>query len=238
MAYEIVSEIPTTMIGNNSLGLPEARNLGKAPPACPPFKACFDNYCPFFEYESRREDLCNRILGAVDLAKKAASTLKKPLQKDTIDKFRKIFGESPGDLWKLPWAPRQKMSAGDIVAQRFRTVEQELRTRETIYRCVSASRCQPGPAEPAHPTETIVRDTIAWAVLCKDEVWLCPRFWQLKREEQEGTVLHEMFHLCFGLTCAWFQHDSKERKKNSAHCYEAFALSVAGRFRRSAIDEN
>ncbi len=60
------------------------------------------------------------------------------------------------------------------------------------------------------------------------EVGLCPGFWTLKPEWQEGTILHKMLHLCFGLTCAWFQHDRKERKRNSAYCYEAFALSVAG----------
>jgi hypothetical protein len=40
---------------------------------------------------------------------------------------------------------------------------------------------------------------------------------------QDGTLIHEMFHLCFGLTCAWFQHDARERKRNSAYCYEVFA---------------
>ena len=76
---------------------------------------------------------------------------------------------------------------------------------------------------PCHPTDTIVVDNVAMALLCKNEVWLCPPFWLLKSLWQEGTILHEMFHLCFGLTCSWFQHDQKERKRNSAHCYEVFA---------------
>jgi hypothetical protein len=65
---------------------------------------------------------------------------------------------------------------------------------------------------------------VAIAFLCKNEVWLCPGFWQLTPDWQESTLIHEMFHLCFGLTCAWFQHDQKERKRNSAYCYEVFAI--------------
>jgi hypothetical protein len=61
--------------------------------------------------------------------------------------------------------------------------------------------------------------------LCKNEVWLCPPFWQLQNLWQEGTIIHEMSHLCFGLTCAWFQHDQKEKKRNSANCYEVFATN-------------
>jgi hypothetical protein len=238
MAYEIVSEIPTAMIGNNGVGLLEVWNLGKAPPACPPFKIAFDNNCPFtfFEYASRRKDLCDRILGAINLAKKAAFSLEtKPLSQATINKFRQIFGQGPLDHWELPWAPRRTMPAGHIVASRFRTVAKELHTRDTLYRCATnfctrggGSGSSPQPEQPLHPIETLVVDVVAWAALCKDEVGLCPGFWTLKPEWQEGTVLHEMFHLCFGLTCAWFQHDGKERKRNNAHCYEAFALSIAG----------
>jgi hypothetical protein len=87
----------------------------------------------------------------------------------------------------------------------------------------------PVPAGRAHPTLTNVIDPVAVALLCRNEVWLCPGFWRMKREWQEGTLLHEMLHLCFGLTCAWFQHDKIERKRNNAYCYEAFALAVTGK---------
>ena len=75
-----------------------------------------------------------------------------------------------------------------------------------------------------HPTDTVAVDKVAMALLCRNEVWLCPQFWKMSLIWQAGTLIHEMFHLCFGLTCAWFQHDAKERRRNSAYCYEVFAL--------------
>jgi len=240
MAYEIVGEVPAAIGGNNVPGILEAQGLGKAPPACPPFKIAFDNNCPFtfIEYGSRRKDLCDRILGAINLAEKAASSLEtKPLRQTPVNKFRQIFGQGPLDQWELPGTPRRTMPAADIVADRFRTVAKELRTRSTVYRCTTnfcargggGGSSRPRPDVPSHPTETLVVDDVAWAALCKDEVGLCPGFWALRPEWREGTILHEMFHLCFGLTCAWFQHDQNEKPRNSAYCYEVFALSVAGK---------
>jgi len=187
MAYEAVDAKAGAIRGYGGPGLLEARELGKAPSRCPPFKFHFDKHCPLppLEFHRRRQDLCNRIVAAIGLAQKAASRLEaRPLRQDTLDWFQRI----PLAYWELPWAPRRTMAAGDIVARRFRTVDQELRTRDTMYRCVSSALCRgagagpgPGPEEPAHPTETIVRDLVAVAVLCKDEVWLCPSFWALKR---------------------------------------------------------
>ncbi len=242
MAYQIVDGSPAAMGGNNSLGLLEARKLGKAPPSRLLFKFELD-HCPKpFNSALGHTILHNGILDAIKLATKATDALdalkKKPPHKikvaiemaNTVAGFTTAFGEGPGAKWKLPWAPKQTMPAGDIVAKRFRTVAKELQTRDTEYKCV---HCMPRPVmevpePPSHPTETIVRDTLAMAVLCENEVRLCPQFWQVTPEERAATVLHEMFHLCFGLTCAWFQHDPKERKRNNAYCYEAFALLVAG----------
>ncbi len=81
-----------------------------------------------------------------------------------------------------------------------------------------------GTRSSCHPTDTIVVDKVAMALLCRNEVWLCPQFWKMSPIWQAGTLIHEMLHLCFGLTCAWFQHDAKERRRNSAYCYEVFAL--------------
>lgn len=243
MAYEIVSGIPAVIGGNNVAGFLEARDLRKAPPACPPLKFPFDSNCPFslLEYGDPRKDLCDRISGAINLAKRAAARLKPP-KPDTVTLFRQVFGPAPTDPWEIPGRPGRTMPAGDMVARRFRTIANEMETGDTIYRCVSANRCRSpsgspggggkGPGETApgagtHPTETIVIDRLAMALLCKNEVWLCPGFWlQLKPEWQESTIIHEMLHLRFGLTCAWFQHDHKEKTRNSAYCYEAFALMI------------
>ena len=145
-----------------------------------------------------------------------------------IGKFRRIFGQNPSDKWEIPGMPRWTAPAGDIVVNRFRTIEKELRTRNTLYRCLCDPRSlSSGGEESSHPTETIVRDPTAWAVLCKNEVRLCPPFCLKPPKWQEGTLLHEMLHLCFGLTCAWFQHDRAEKKRNNAYCYEAFAVGPA-----------
>jgi len=40
-----------------------------------------------------------------------------------------------------------------------------------------------------------------------------------------GIVLHEMLHLFYR---EFLLHDPQERRRNNAHCYEAFALRVAG----------
>jgi hypothetical protein len=201
------------------------------PPArpCPPFQLVCD--CPllFLDCQRRRKELCNRILGAIILAKNAAFELEaKVLGQATVNKFRRIFGQNPSDRWEIPGMPRRTAQAGDIVANRFRTIEKELQTRDTLYRCLcDHSSLSPGGEESPHPTETIVRDPTAWAVLCKNEVRLCPPFWSKPPKWQEGTILHEMLHLCFGLTCAWFQHDRAEKKRNNAYCYEAFAVGPA-----------
>jgi hypothetical protein len=237
MAYEIVSGSPAAIGVNGVPGFAEARDSRKTRPDLPPFKFVCDSTCFLpFSCPSLQAVLGKRILGAIKLVHRAASMLEiKPLDSGTNVKFRQVFGQSPSDFWELPCCPGQKMRAASIVASRFRTVEKELRTRTTVYRCISSAACTQSSGRsreeiPPHPTDTIVRDPAALAILCKDEVWLCPPFWQLKKEEwQEGTILHEMFHLCFGLTCAWFQHDFKEKPRNSAYCYEVFALLVTGR---------
>lgn len=258
MAYEMVSVRPAGIAGQNGPGFLGALGEAKTAAACPPFKIVCDVDCPFpaFLCGARKQELCDRILGAINLAKRAAARLEtKPLSQNTLDLFRQVFGQAPSDPWEVPGQPSRTMPAGVMVAQRLRTVARELETRDTIYRCVSAKRCPlrssggsgtsclpdpgtgigffsevpPSPsgttAQTCHTTDSIVIDAAALALLCKNEVWLCPPFWQMKKEWQEGTILHEMLHLCFGVTCAWFQHDQKERKRNSANCYEVFAVS-------------
>ncbi|MCJ7602948.1 MAG: hypothetical protein MUO63_15805 [Desulfobulbaceae bacterium] len=176
--------------------------------------------------ESRRAVLYKIIVTATKLANDAVFKLETKKDVATRNKFFAIFGQDPSSYWPVPWMPRKKMRAGDIVASRFRTNLKWLQKGNTLYMC---SPCNVGgsPVQEENPTETIVQDVSAWAVLCQNRVELCPKFWKLRWEWQVGTILHEMFHLRFGLNCAWFQHDSKERKMNNAYCYEAFALVLA-----------
>ena len=269
MAYQMISEAPRGSVLYDGPGFLGAFGEGKTP-VCPPLKFVCNPDCPFPTSScKKRKDLCDRVLGAINLAKRAAALLEtKPQSSVVVTVFRQVFGQAPSDPWEVPGRPGHTIPAGDLVARRYRAVVNEFLTSGTTYRCVDTNRCQtvkrggvcsngggvrtldglgnlqivdrPGgdvlrpdlvPVTPTpescHPTESIVVDNVAMALLCKNEVWLCPPFWQMKNLWQEGTILHEMFHLCFGLTCSWFQHDKKERKKNSAHCYEVFACGGA-----------
>ena len=261
MAYEVISSAPIGNAGYAGPCLLGAFGEGKVS-VCPPLQFVCDPVCPFPGFLcGKRSDLCGTVLGAINLAKRAATRLEtKPQSQVTLKLFYDVFGQALSDPWEVPGQPGRTIGAGALVARRFRAVANELQTRNTTYRCVPTNRCQsiksgagcsngdagsvrlgdfqmierlpvpnlrtdPGAESRSscHPTETIVVDNVAMALLCKNEVWLCPPFWKLKKDWQEGTIVHEMFHLCFGLTCSWFQHDQKERKRNSAYCYEVFA---------------
>jgi hypothetical protein len=211
--------------------------LTKTSQGRPPFRFDCAGMAPL-NAQSHKRILSNRIRGAITLARNAAAGLETPAGTSHIPSaFTSVFGESPATLWEVPGRLSSKIPAGEVVASRLRNVATELESRDTLYRCVSGSSCAQGrstliptaPEEPTtrHPTETDVVDHVAVARICRNEVWLCPGFWALRPEWQAATLIHEMLHLCFGLTCAWFQHDSKERKRNSAYCYEAFALTAS-----------
>lgn len=264
MAYQMISEVPFRSGGYDGPNILGGFGERKAP-ACPPFKFTCNPDCPFPDShcKTRKQELCERILGAINLAKRAATLLEaKPPSPITVALFRQVFDQDPSDKWEVPGHPGRTVPAGALVAKRFRGVASELLTSDTTYKCVDDKLCKskPGcsgvevrplaglgnfhlterlreevlrpdrppenryPSRSCHPTETIVVDFVAMALLCKNQVWLCPDFWKQKKLWQEGTILHEMFHLCFGVTCSWFQHDQRERKRNSAYCYEVFAL--------------
>jgi hypothetical protein len=232
MTYKIVDEYPKGRHRRNDLELLEDQPSQTTQPACPPSTLDFHPRSPhlLFFCQVRYKDLCKIILKANQFAVAAASRLEsKPLDPKTVRKFKEIFREDPGDLWELAWKPRQKKPAGAIVAKRFRIVADALRTRKTAYWCTHLCNQGPGglfPEEPDHPTNTVVRDPVAWAGLCEDKVWLCEKFWSQPKEEQAGTIIHEMLHLCFEVTCAWFQHDSKELKRNSTYCKETARIAM------------
>ena len=233
MPYPIFSRSPAAIRVPGVAGFGETPAATRPTPGLPPFRFACDPICALPSNCSALQSIVGKsIVGGINLARNAARRLENN-PKDTEKFFRGVFAQGPLDPWDLPGQPAKKEQAGKIVARRFRTVEKELRTRTTLYRCVSASACAQAMSrareETPHPTDTIVPDLAAFALLCKDENWLCPPFWQLKEEWQAGTILHEMLHLSFGLTCAWFQHDQKEKARNSAYCYEVLALNLAGK---------
>jgi hypothetical protein len=133
--------------------------------------------------------------------------------KDTIKKFRFFFGHDPSRL--IPWADNKP--SGESVAIRFSRCARELGGgRRTLYRC----GCPGLPATTNAFTNT------------PTEIWLCPPFFGPSPQAglsprffRAAVILHEMMHQLF---IEFVLHNANEHRRNNAHCYEAFALRLAG----------
>jgi hypothetical protein len=161
------------------------------------------------------------ILDAINLASNAASKLealkrpgaRSPDDSRTMRLFRFFFGHDPSR--PVPWAGGRE--SGAIVAHRLRKVAEALRGRGTRYRCIAGCPAGDNARTNAATDPNLVR--------------LCPRFWTLSRSLRAGVLLHEMRHLLY---YDFFHHEGHpsgdpERRRDNAHCYEAFALRVARR---------
>jgi hypothetical protein len=171
------------------------------------------------------------INAAIQLAENASTKLEaavaiEPAKRDADAKetarlFRFFFGHDPSR--PVPWAGNK--ASGAVVAFRFRAVARGLRSRGTLFRC--------------HPTCGANAQTCAGPECTPREpnvVELCPGFWTppagLHLSPQffrAGVILHEMLHLLF---TDFFHHPGHVsgdpvRRRDNAHCYEAFALRVA-----------
>jgi hypothetical protein len=173
------------------------------PAGCAPFPA---NQC--------RQIVNQAVRDAISLAATAADKLSAtPRAKETIRLFRFFFGHDPS--LPVPWANNQE--SGAIVAERFRVCARELGGgRSTLYRC----GC-PG-AGPFVNARTI----------SPTEVRLCPAFFGPSPQAglsaqffRAGVVMHEMLHQLF---IEFILHDDNEHRRNNAHCFEAFAMRLAG----------
>src|SRR5919109_582011 len=116
----------------------------KKTPACPPLKfICSPDCASPSSSCDKKKALCNRVLGAINLAKRAAALLEtKAPSSAVVTVFQQVFGQPPSALWEVPGRPGRTMAAGALVAGRFRAVANELQTSNTIYRCVDTNRCQ------------------------------------------------------------------------------------------------
>ena len=217
----------TTPAGGHPVSPPlEAWDLGQPSPAGPVFSIECPAGCPPVAAGQCRNILLRAIRDAIHLASNAASKLEaSPRDAKTVSIFLKLFGHDPSR--PVPWAGNKE--SGASVAWRLRKVAQELGGgRRTLYRC----GC-PGAAP-----------TVNARTVSPMEVLLCPRFWNLgqpgflpagqdPRWIRAGIILHEMLHQLFG---EFFRHfrvpprpdDPQERRRDNAHCYEAFALLVDG----------
>jgi hypothetical protein len=166
-------------------------------------------------------------VSAIFLCTNAANKLEaSPRDPATVRIFRSFFGHDPSR--PVTWANNKE--SGLSVAHRFRKVAEALRARGTMYRC---DACAGSPTTNAFVTPATERNVI----------FLCPRFWSLahlapltdrqRRFFRAGIVLHEMLHLLYS---SFFRHltvpprpdDPQERRRDNSHCYEAFALRLAG----------
>ena len=158
---------------------------------------------------------CRPILGqairdAIQVALTAATKLEaSPVDAETARKFQFFFGQPP--TRPVPWANNRP--SGLVVAQRYRAVARALR-EPGIFRC----GCPGAPA------------TANAATRPNGDILLCTSFWaEPKQFIRAGIVLHEAFHRYFWSFMSHRQgaRDPIERRRDNAHCYEAFALRAA-----------
>lgn len=194
---------------------PEQESHSPAAPARPLFRFECAAGCAPFPPGQCRTVLQRAIRDAISLATNAANKLQANPRdtKTTVRLFRAFFGHPPSR--PVHWANNQE--SGAVVAQRFRECAKELGGgRRTLYRCGCPGA---GPGVRARTIGPV-------------EVRLCAPFWNASPQPglsdrffRAGVILHEMLHQLF---LEFIRHDPNERRRNNAHCYEAFAMRLAG----------
>lgn len=175
------------------------------------------------------------VYAAIKLANNAASKVDAarvlpPDQRDadarrTARLYTFFFGHDP--TRPIAWAGNQ--ASGVSVAIRFRSVAKELGGgRRITFRCL-ATRADCADAD----LTCCLPGSNAWVnqALVPNVVHLCAGFWNPPADLRglpptqfrAGTIVHEMLHLLFPS----FLLNQPPGRPN-AHCYEAFALRVAG----------
>lgn len=145
---------------------------------------------------------------------------------EAVRLFRFFFGDPER---AVPWAGNRP--AADLVAGRYRSAANGFRTRVPHVRCSARADCNAFTQARAAPS--------AANPLPRNTILLCRPFWggnppgTTQRFWRAAIVLHEMLHLLYW---QFFGHqanlprpgDPEERRRDNSHCYEAFALRVAG----------
>jgi hypothetical protein len=184
----------------------------ECPAGCPPVAA---GRC--------RNVLHKAIQSAIQLSSNAASKLEASNpDTETVRLFRFFFGHHPSK--PVSWAGNK--ASGAIVAHRFRKVAEELGGgRRMVFRCDAGCSATTNASTDAATDPNLVK--------------LCQRFWTTPVASRPrlspqffraGIILHEMLHLLYH---DFFHHSGHpsgdpERRRDNSHCYEAFALRVAG----------
>jgi hypothetical protein len=132
-----------------------------------------------------------------------------------INAFRWAFGHDPSDPFRARGtSPRATWRLASSGWPRTRCA--------AAASFIAATPCTGAREDPRSGT---ILDVHALAVPAQNLVLLCPSFWALPGFLKAGVLLHEIFHLRFA---PFFKHDAKERRQNSAYCFEVFALTVTG----------
>lgn len=191
-----------------------SRSLGLGAPKGPIFRLeCAPGCAPMAAADCRKT-LRRNISHGIRLCEQAATKLEAPTpDASTVRRFRRLFGHKPSR--PVPWAGGK--ASGLIVAHRLRKVAAALRGRGITYRCEAAC-----PAGVNARTNGAVAPSL---------IRLCPRFWTQSRNHRTGIIIHETLHLLFH---SFFHHaghpsGDPERRRDNAHCYEAFVLRAAGK---------
>jgi hypothetical protein len=200
-----------------------ARPLGLAEPVTPAFRFFCAAGCAPRPVGECLGIVRRTIREAIRLADNAAAKLE-ARDTEAMRLFRFFFGNPERSVDGRP--------AADVVAARFRAAANGFRKRVPHIRCgvvgAGASDCG---TENAFGVPR--RAPSAAIPLPRNTITLCPPFWALRPHLQAGVMLHEMLHLLFW---EFFGHqvslprpgDPEERRRDNSHCFEAFALRVAG----------
>jgi hypothetical protein len=194
------------------------------PPGCPPIAA---GQCRAVLRQAIIEaiKLANNAASKVDAATKLEPSKRYAETKKTAALFKFFFGHDP--TRPVPWAGNA--ASGVSVAFRFRAVAKELGGgRRIVFRCLPTR-----PDCAAADLTCCSTDSNAWVnqATVPNVVHLCASFWNPPAglrglpapQYRAAIIIHEMLHLLFQ---DFLLHTPPGRP--DAHCYEAFALRVAG----------
>jgi hypothetical protein len=225
----VSSQPPRPAPGFGSAGFGFSGVMGEAAPraaaAVPAFRFACPIGCAPQTANACRAIVARAIADAIALAENAANKLERR-DGEALRLFRFFFGDP---VRAVPWANNK--AAADLVAHRYRAVAAGFHTRVPHVLCSADAGCNAFTQPRAAPSTAVP--------LPHNTILLCPPFWQagpagtVTRFWRAAIVLHEMLHLLFW---QFFGHqanlprpgDPEERRRDNSHCYEAFALRVAG----------
>lgn len=168
-----------------------------------------------------RNVLYQAVREAIKLADGAAKKLEDRTP-EAVRLFNFFFAHNPAH--PIPWAGNEESAIS--VVKRLRAVAKALQKggRNTLFRCLVTT-----PGCPDTDLTCCDSNTNAW-ITTPNTVNLCAQFWNPPAGLRglpaayfrAGVIIHEMLHLLYN---EFLLHGPR---RANAHCYEAFALRVAG----------